>query len=135
MLAAQQAALRAADVPELVEALGWCSTFRDLREDLGAGIVNVPREVLLAAGIRTAPAIDADELLAAPPMRAWMMSERALALARLDATDARLRALRGRSGARALGVFARSVRNFASVRFAKRFPTLENPCSRSHRSA
>lgn len=41
--------LRAADVPELVEVLGWCSTFRDLEDDLALGLVNVPADVMQAA--------------------------------------------------------------------------------------
>ena len=40
------AALRAADVPELVEALAWCSPVRDLEEDLAKGLINLPAEVL-----------------------------------------------------------------------------------------
>src|SRR5262249_17909339 len=49
LLVGAGARLRAADVPELVAALGWCSTERDLADDLGHGLVNVPREVVEGA--------------------------------------------------------------------------------------
>jgi hypothetical protein len=40
------AELRAADVPELVEALAWCSPVRDLEKDLAKGLINLPAEIL-----------------------------------------------------------------------------------------
>ena len=49
MLIAADSPLRAIDVPELVEALGWCSTVRDLGDDLSHGLINMPREIAAAA--------------------------------------------------------------------------------------
>lgn len=37
--------MRASDVPELVYALAWCSTIRDLHADLAVGIINIPAEL------------------------------------------------------------------------------------------
>ena len=37
---------RSRDLPELADALAWCSVMRDLRQDLAAGIVNIPAEIL-----------------------------------------------------------------------------------------
>ena len=37
---------RAAEVPDLMESLGWCSVVRDLAEDLARGLVNVPSDVV-----------------------------------------------------------------------------------------
>ncbi len=48
MLIAADSPLRAIDVPELVEALGWCSTVRDLDDDLAHGLINMPREIAAA---------------------------------------------------------------------------------------
>jgi len=36
---------RATQVPALVDALGWCSVFRDLDDDVAHGLINVPRSV------------------------------------------------------------------------------------------
>ena len=41
LLIAAGATTRASDVPELVEAFGWCSTVRDLEEDLGHGLARL----------------------------------------------------------------------------------------------
>ena len=45
MLIVTRSKARAGDVPALIDALAWCSTFRDLDEDLRKGLINVPREV------------------------------------------------------------------------------------------
>ena len=39
------------DVPHLIDAFGWCSTMRDLEEDLEAGLINIPADTLAAAGL------------------------------------------------------------------------------------
>jgi fatty acid desaturase len=122
MLIAGGAELRAADVPELIEAFGWCSTMRDLREDLAAGLVNVPREVLAAAAAEDASASDPEALLASAAARRWLGEELARAERHLAATDHRLAALRGRRGARVLRRFARSIRGFVGRRFPRLHP-------------
>lgn len=122
MLTAAGSDLRSADVPELADALGWCSAVRDLREDLEAGLVNLPREVIEAARAEGCRSLAHDELLATAAVRAWLAAELARAGRLLDAADRRLEALRGRRGERALRLFARSIRGFAERRFPRRFP-------------
>ena len=36
---------RAEQVPSLIDALAWCSVFRDLKDDLRKGLINIPRNV------------------------------------------------------------------------------------------
>ena len=107
------ARLRAADVPELVAALGWCSTHRDLADDLGHGLVNVPREVLDAAFAEGQGLADLDGMLRTRAARTWLsdgLHETSAGLARLEprlATDP------DRAGARVCGIFVRSIQRFA----------------------
>ncbi|MGF6148835.1 Uncharacterised protein [Kingella potus] len=54
LFAAAGASVRSRDVPELADALGWCSTMRDLPEDLAAGIINIPAEIWHEAGLPSA---------------------------------------------------------------------------------
>lgn len=124
MLTAHGSTLRAADVPELVDALGWCSTMRDLREDLQAGLVNVPAEVLDAAraGEPQAPTFEA--LAGAPATRAWIARERARARELLDAADRKIGALERRPGRAVLRRLARSIRDFERRRLPRLYPFL-----------
>jgi len=124
MLVGHRSTLRASDVPELIDVLGWCSTMRDLREDLEAGLVNVPVAVIAAARVEGAQAPEFEELVRAPSVRAWMEQERARAKTLLDATDRRLAALAGRPGHAALRTFARSIRNFLRYRLRRLYPFL-----------
>jgi membrane-associated phospholipid phosphatase len=111
MLLAADAELRAADVPELVDALGWCSTVRDLEEDLARGLINIPSEVVEAARQIDA-ATDPATLLGAASVQRWLAAELERARALLASTEQRLQTLADRSGASLLRTFARSIHRY-----------------------
>lgn len=117
MLVAGGAEVRAADVPALIDAFAWCSVMRGLEEDLDAGLINVPREVLDAAGVVRA---DFATVIEAPAVRSWMRAERARAERRLDEADRQLAALGSRRGVAVLRMFARSIRGFHRRRLPAR---------------
>ncbi len=92
LLATAGSSARASEVPSLIDALAWCSVFRDLDEDLRKGLNNIPRDANVVEWTRASHA------------RACLSLERAeCELARLD--DARAR--------RILGIFHRSIAKFA----------------------
>jgi fatty acid desaturase/membrane-associated phospholipid phosphatase/phytoene/squalene synthetase len=124
LLAARGSDLSAADVPGLVDAFGWCSTVRDLREDISAGLINVPLEVVRAARMDGSDPVDLDALIRSDAMRAWMESERDRATALLDETQSRIDTLKARPGVEILKLFTRSIRGFADRRFARLYPTI-----------
>ena len=111
LLLAADSPLRAADVPDLVDAFGWCSTVRDLDEDLEHGLVNIPREVVEQA-ITIVPAAPLAALTETRAVQEWSERERQRALTLLDAADARLNELHDRRGAMLLRMFARSIRRY-----------------------
>jgi fatty acid desaturase/membrane-associated phospholipid phosphatase len=127
LLAARGSDLRAADAPELVEAFGWCSAVRDLREDLEAGLINVPVDVVCAARGDSARPLDVDMLMRCGAMLTWMDTERDRAIAMLDALQPRLEALKASAGVEVLRIFARSIRTFAGRPFARLYPQLTQP--------
>jgi membrane-associated phospholipid phosphatase/phytoene/squalene synthetase len=77
------AELRAADAPELVDALSWCSPVRDLAEDWKKGLINVPAEVLG----------EAQRDLAAPAVRDWLREEHRRGATAIEALGAKLRTI------------------------------------------
>ena len=83
---------RAHEVPALVDALAWCSVFRDLEDDQRKGLNNVPGEVEVAVWTRD---------MHARAVVTLQQSEQEIA--RLD--DARAR--------RILGIFQSSIEKFA----------------------
>jgi membrane-associated phospholipid phosphatase len=110
MLLAGRCDLRARDVPELVDALGWCSTVRDLEEDLAKGLVNIPREVVAHAAPKHSgswPALAEDA-----HVRVWVAAEGEQARGWLAVTDQRLKGVADRRGAGVLRRFAQSMHRY-----------------------
>lgn len=116
LLMASHAELRAADARHLIEALGWCSTMRDLREDLEHGLINIPAEIVGALGSKQALLKDFERLIETEAMRSWFREELARALDHLRQSAAATEALEGRRGVRTLEMFRGSI-----LRFARRF--------------
>jgi len=84
---------RAEDVPALIDALAWCSTFRDLDEDLRKGLINIPMEVS-----------DVDE---------WSRRRHAEADLTLQASSVQIARLADRRSREILGMFQRSIERFS----------------------
>jgi hypothetical protein len=100
MLSVTGCRARAADVAPLIEVLAWCSTFRDLDEDLRKGLINIPREV-------------AD-------VQQWARERHASALVTLNASSQSIARLDDPAARKILGVFQKSIERFA--RRAPRHP-------------
>jgi membrane-associated phospholipid phosphatase len=111
MLLAARSPVRALEVPELIEAFSWCSTIRDLDEDLARGLVNIPLDVMRESGMD--PWLDpACDIRAAPAVAAWLNSEARRAERMLDGADSQLARLADAKGRRILVMFARSIRRY-----------------------
>ena len=93
MLATAGCTARASEVPSLIDALAWCSVFRDLDDDLRKGLNNIPLDV------------DLNEWTRASHARACGSLENAAReIARLDDLRAQ----------RILGIFQRSIARYAA---------------------
>jgi membrane-associated phospholipid phosphatase len=112
MMLAAGSPLRHGQVPCFIDALGWCSAIRDLGEDLGHGLINLPGEVFEAARVEK-PGVALPVLLETRAVTEWLEQERVRGRALLDSVDAELVKLGGIRGAKLLACFARSMRKFA----------------------
>jgi hypothetical protein len=117
MLIAGRAELRAHDVPLLVELFGWCNTVRDLEEDLGKGLVNIPIEIVEEALSDGAEDMSFSQLVQRGPVRRWLHLGHLDAANRMERCEAELWALRGRNGHRVLSLFAKEIRRYVDRRF------------------
>jgi len=133
MLVFGGAELRARDVPDLIELFGWCSTMRDLREDMKKGLVNIPASVVQEAEAQGLRSLDFDSALGTPAMRSWMAAEHERAKDLLKRSDETLSRLARRRGAALLRMFHRSIQRFES-RIARRHEWLEAAPPRAGRS-
>ena len=92
MLHTAGCAARAEQVPSLIDALAWCSVFRDLEEDLRKGLDNIPR--------------GAD-------VKDWTRESHARACAALERSAREIAALDDPRARGLLGIFQRSIEKFA----------------------
>ena len=110
LLIASRLRTRAREVPDLVEAMGWCSVARDLDEDLRKGLVNVPSEVVArvhAAG---------DALTSRhPEVQRWLALEKMAVRSHLDGAATELHAIARRDpgAGQLLGLFLHSIERYA----------------------
>lgn len=116
--------VRAPDAPALLEAFGWCSTLRDLREDLDKGLLNVPAEVSRAVRAEGLDPRRYEDLLGSVAGRAWVVAEHGRARALLDQSAVELAGLEGRSGVALLRLFHRSIEGFWAKRLPRKLPFL-----------
>jgi hypothetical protein len=89
---------RAEQVPSLIDALAWCSVFRDLEEDQRKGLNNIPRGADVAE---------------------WTRTSHARALITLKHSAAEVAALPDPRARRILRIFQRSVEKFAGATAAR----------------
>jgi membrane-associated phospholipid phosphatase len=124
MLHVAGADVRASDAPALLEAFGWCSVQRDLREDLAQGLYNVPAEVAEEVRAEGADPARYESLLGSAAGRAWVVAEYGRAREVLDRAAQELATLEGRAGVPLLRLFHRSIEGFWARRLPRRLPFL-----------
>jgi membrane-associated phospholipid phosphatase len=115
--------LRADDVPELVDALAWCSPVRDLEEDFRKGLINIPEEVIRAAGAAGADVRDLRSLMASAATREWMRGEYRRGASAVEAIARRMAEVPDRPARALLAAFRRALSAYVE-RFSRAHPDL-----------
>ncbi|HUQ09717.1 MAG TPA: phosphatase PAP2 family protein [Steroidobacteraceae bacterium] len=114
MMLAADSPLRSHDVPLFIDALGWCSTVRDLEEDLEQGLVNIPADVFAAADAES-PGAPLPALAGSLAVCEWLREESVQGAALLDRADVQIEKFEGVRGAQLLLRFSRSMRRYSSA--------------------
>jgi hypothetical protein len=113
--------VRTDEMTELLDAFGWCSTMRDLREDLEHGLINIPEGIALRNGLdKLQPRKNYEEVLNLKDIQTWMQSELKLAWQNLDVAQDRESQIEDNTARKLLSIFIRSMRQFA-IRFEKKY--------------
>ena len=114
MLATTGCTARVSQVPALVDALAWCSVFRDLDDDLRKGLDNVPRGV---RRVSLQPASAEGGRAEATPyvsdVEEWSRVSHGRALVTLERSASELAQLDDARARRILGIFQNSIGKFA----------------------
>lgn len=102
---------RTEQCPGIVSSLAWCSVMRDLREDLSAGIINIPQEVLSLPG-RALTAAKIDSILNHQAVRQWIRSEFLRGQENLETARESIERLNDKSGKRIMNLFWKSIKAY-----------------------
>ena len=106
-----RAEVRAGQVPELLAAFGWCSTMRDLEEDLSRGLVNIPSEVVNQLGHDT-DIKNYEQVAKDPEVVSWIKRENDVAIQNLRTVRQTWNPLKEKSGFIVLNIFVSSMEKF-----------------------
>lgn len=110
--------IRASDIPEVVGALSWVSSMRDLREDMQRGLINIPLEVAEQAQNEGAASLDYDNLISTRSVQSWIQQEFQQGQASLSAIPARLRMLWPQRGTLEIWAFYVEIKRYGT-RYAR----------------
>lgn len=110
--------LRAADVPAVIDELCWVSPMRDLREDLRAGLNNLPVEIYPVCPDCADPALDA---LRDPAVLGWLKQQYHAMLETTRRAESQLLLVNGRSGAFGFKIFHKLLSDYAR-KYPARYP-------------
>jgi hypothetical protein len=99
------------DCPEIVDSLVWCSVMRDLKEDLAAGIINIPKEVFETPREKlTSNNIEA--ILKKEAVQTWIRKEFATQTTNMRAIEPKLPHLKDNIGRQAIKIFWKSIQSY-----------------------
>jgi membrane-associated phospholipid phosphatase len=113
-LIARKSPLRAENHAELVDMLAWCSVMRDLHEDLQAGLINIPLELVSSLN-RPVPILAS--ALSEPEILKWIDESHQAVAHLFSANRSKIRAINKIRGAWFLRLFSNSVEKFWRKRF------------------
>jgi hypothetical protein len=99
------------DCPEIVDSLVWCSVMRDLKEDLAAGIINIPREVFETPRERLTVK-NIETILNEEAVQTWIRQEFTTQTTNMKAIEPRLPLLKDNIGRQAIKIFWKSIQSY-----------------------
>ncbi|MGZ3807286.1 MAG: hypothetical protein ACXVCE_04310 [Bacteriovorax sp.] len=113
VLIALESPLRAAHLPEILDIFAWCSTVRDLQEDLEKDLINVPLEI--TSKIEHFPSLKVDQKIKHPLVQSWLVDETRKAERLFLICDEKMKELRPIHGSFIFGLFLKSMKKYTRV--------------------
>lgn len=113
VLMAMESKLRTNDLPEILEIFAWCSTVRDLKEDLDKNLVNIPLEV--TSQVDQFDSLSTPDKIHHPKVHQWLVSETRKIEKIFLICDKKLLTLKPIHGANIFQLFVKSMKKYTSV--------------------
>lgn len=113
VLMALESPLRSSSMPEILDIFGWCSTVRDLEEDLNKSLVNIPAEI--ASKVPRFEELKTSEKISTTPVKNWLINETIKAERLFKICDTKLDAIKSIHGAFVFKMFIKSMKKYLKV--------------------
>lgn len=113
VLMALESPLRAESMPEILDIFGWCSTVRDLEEDLDKSLVNIPAEV--TTKVDHFMELSTNKKIAAVPVRTWLIQETEKAEKLFSICDKKMETIKPIHGSFVFKMFLNSMKKYLKV--------------------
>lgn len=113
VLIALESKLRTNDLPEILDIFAWCSTVRDLEEDLDKQLVNIPLEVTNQIG--NFRQLSTKEKINHPLIHQWLVNETKKAERLFEICDQKLVPLKPIYGSNIFRLFVKSMKKYTLV--------------------
>jgi membrane-associated phospholipid phosphatase len=113
LLNAVDSEVRVDSFTELLDAFGWCSTMRDLKEDLENGLINIPLHVIREVRSENVALDHFQQLVATNAIRNWERIELESAWSNLNAAQQKVMEIEDPVARRVIAIFVKSMIGFA----------------------
>lgn len=113
VLMALESPLRSESMPEILDIFGWCSTVRDLEEDLDKSLINIPSEI--TAQVPRFLQLSTKEKIAATPVKNWLIQETTKAERLFLICDKKLETIKPVHGSFVFKMFVNSMKKYLVV--------------------
>lgn len=115
VLMALESPLRSYAMPEILKIFAWCSTVRDLKEDLDKSLINIPSDI--AAKVDHFLDLSTEKKIHAVPIKSWLNEETENAKKLFVICDKKLQTIKNIHGAFVFKMFLNSMRKYTKNRF------------------
>jgi len=113
VLMAMESPLRSETMPEILDIFGWCSTVRDLEEDLDKSLVNIPSEV--TAKVPNFLSLKTSEKINSPVIKNWLIEETYKAEKLFTVCDHKYEVIKNIHGSFIFKMFLNSMKKYLQV--------------------
>lgn len=110
VLMALESPLRSESMPEILDIFGWCSTVRDLEEDLDKSLVNIPIEI--TSRVDHFLDLPTKDKISTAPVKNWLIQETDKAKKLFVICDNKMEAIRPVHGSFVFKIFVSSMKKY-----------------------
>lgn len=113
VLIALESPLRSSSMPEILDIFAWCSTVRDLKEDLDKSLINIPLEI--TSQINNFLNLPTEKKINSPLVHSWLIDETKKAEELFSICNRKMEEIKSIHGSFIFKIFLKSMKKYTRV--------------------